>query len=558
MLTKTFKIEKLFKLFFLKKFSDAQKPSPFSEDYLRNILRTAEGERYEESKNKSTNETEKTEIKIKSKPLKNQSIIVNHKVKFIGPTEDGIVETSFGNLKIPAHYFKKMNGKISNIYYLENDTKANFIRKVYKEDRNALFIFRPRTNYHNIRNLIESFSKRIAEFYFPEENIRKNIEVEKLTKKEAAEIYNGTIRKLIDMRGFLNRICVIVNNDFSLRNDETPDIQDALKRYINTFGIISESELESSSVFKYDMIIPLTAVMKAHSVKNIEEVGIQIDYLYNVFDSDLKDHKKELFNPRIFKNEQHLNPDKAFSADFMESSEVKKKEHENIVSKNRLFPLIGTFPPTNRVLYKFIFNKMKDKVTFLKLKRHVLDIGVGTGILPIIFRTSVQSTKQQFYGIDKHPAAIECAKRNCTLQNIDLKTALVDISQIKFESPVKFGENFPEKFDFIICNPPWLTARTVDLYDTGNYDPKEEFLQSLFRTIPLILEQTGVFWLVYSDISEIFGLQEKGRIYQLCQKNGLFVKVESICNADLVEKTIKTEIDVIKRKSKYIVYEITL
>lgn len=559
------------------KFSSPNSTSPIAEEYLRKVLRKTEKEKYDEWFDLNTAQETTTEVIQNSiiNPEKN-TIIVSHPVKYVGDAKEGLLDTPYGNLLIPKFYLEKLNNKVSTVYHLENDTKANFIRKVYKEDRNALLLFGPRTHYHNIRNLLESFSRKIAEFYFSPKQLSKNLEITRKTPEEAAKIYHSTVRKTLEMRSFLNRVCVVLNRDFTLRNEFSPDLQLALPRYLKEFGMFDEADFDKDSFYRHDFLVPLSVLLKVHSLKNLEENGVAIDFLFDIFDSDVKSHKKELFNPKIFRNEFHLNPEQVFKDDFMENSEVKKIEHQNLVSKNRLFPAIGTFPPTNRVLLKFLFNKMKDKANFLKFKKNVLDIGVGTGILPIIFRLAVQSTKQTFYAIDKNLSAVECAKRNCLLHNIFLNAQVVDIVEVAslgnsgnkkeksvgeengLEIGATLANEFPEKFDFIICNPPWITAKPIDDYDTGNYDQQERMLKAVFGLLPRILDRSaGVFWLVYSDLSELLGLQEKNRVEELCLQFGLIVKTKSVCSADLIEKKVRTDVDLVKQKSKYFVYEIT-
>ena len=80
-------------------------------------------------------------------------------------------------------------------------------------------------------------------------------------------------------------------------------------------------------------------------------------------------------------------------------------------------------------------------------------------------------------------------------------------------------------FDVIIANPPWMIASPIpESIDSGNYDQNEVVLQKIFEFVENKLEPTnGVFYLVYSDLSQILGLQEAGRIEKLANQVGLFV-----------------------------------
>lgn len=113
---------------------------------------------------------------------------------------------------------------MNTMIYLKSNTKTNYIRKVYKEDRNSVIFFPPNMDYFTSRNLFDSFSKRIAEFYFAEDKLLNlgGFDINKSDKNK--EVYNQTIRQIIEYRSFLNRFFVIVNPDFTVRNENVPDI----------------------------------------------------------------------------------------------------------------------------------------------------------------------------------------------------------------------------------------------------------------------------------------------------------------------------------------------
>ena len=72
---------------------------------------------------------------------------------------------------------------------------------------------------------------------------------------------------------------------------------------------------------------------------------------------------------------------------------------------------------------------------------------------------------------------------------------------------------FDEKFDLIICNPPWLpesfvsgsAASKFDL-DLGVFDPNEQFLKSMMNFAKFHLdEQKGELLVIYSDFASNLG-----------------------------------------------------
>lgn len=298
-------------------------------------------------------------------------------------------------------------------------------------------------------------------------------------------------------------------------------------------------------------------VLKAHSAKNLEENGVAIDYLFNVFDTGKANAKTELFNTKIFKQKYKINPENIFKETAVEDEDRSVPTHDNIVSKTRVFPLINVFPPTNRILYKHVFNKLQEKQSALKNKKNVLDVGCGSGILPILFRKAVMNAKTNFFGLDKSNEALECTKLNANLFGISVDTQQLDIGS-SLDKTRKLFPNGPDSFDFIISNPPWMVARPIEEFDSGNYDPEETFLKSLFELVSAYMEKDrGSFWLIYSDISEILGLQKKNRIQELANAHSLVVKSVFTCPAEEVHKAPRTNLDVIKRQTKYMVYELT-
>ncbi len=279
--------------------------------------------------------------------------------------------------------------------------------------------------------------------------------------------------------------------------------------------------------------------------------------MFNVFDSGKVNHKTELFNTKIFKQPYKINPQNIFKESAVDDEEQTGPSHDNLISKTRVFPLINVFPPTNKILYKFIFNKLQEKQSAFRSKKNVLDVGCGTGILPIMFRKAVMSAKTNFFGLDRLPEALECTKLNSNLFEIPVNTKLLNITT-GLDKTRKLFAHGPDTFDFIISNPPWMVAKPIEEFDSGNYDQDEKFLKSLFGLVTAYMEKDrGSFWLIYSDISEILGLQKKNRIQELANEHSLVIKNVFTCPAEEVHKTPRTNLDVIKRQTKYLIYEFT-
>lgn len=87
------------------------------------------------------------------------------------------------------------------------------------------------------------------------------------------------------------------------------------------------------------------------------------------------------------------------------------------------------------------------KVT--KVTQKILDIGTGTGIIPIVMHAIYQ--KGTYIGIDIQEDMIEMAKRSVTLNQIDKDVSMKVIDVKACRDYFKAGT-----FDLITCNPPYM------------------------------------------------------------------------------------------------------
>lgn len=87
------------------------------------------------------------------------------------------------------------------------------------------------------------------------------------------------------------------------------------------------------------------------------------------------------------------------------------------------------------------------KVTSAKKK--MLDIGTGTGIIPIVMHAIYQ--KGQYIGIDIQESMVEMASRSVKLNEIDDDVKMMTVDIKDYKNYFKSGE-----FDIITCNPPYM------------------------------------------------------------------------------------------------------
>ncbi|KRX10569.1 hypothetical protein PPERSA_05389 [Pseudocohnilembus persalinus] len=314
----------------------------------------------------------------------------------------------------------------------------------------------------------------------------------------------------------LDRICVLVNYDGSLRlKGGCPDVS-LMKKFCNSFY------KPTTQVIKHDFLIPFNSFLGINSADQYEKTGVQIQALNN----------------------------------------------------KKIFPLYGVWPPTQQHYYKLLEDFIASSRNLLATPRNIIDIGCGTGVLGLIFNQ--KSDNSLVYALDKNEDAVKCSRLNSQIIDVAERynaQCFDFVSNSLEEQSKQFDQwHFPQKYDIIVSNPPWINAQPLSSQhslDNGVYDYKEQFLINLFEfskqrlnVIPKKSKQ-GRLLLLYSDLGEIMGLQEENRIQKLCSQYNLYInnQFETPLISDLEKnRKIQQKIDPLlsfKIRSKAILYEIT-
>ena len=114
-----------------------------------------------------------------------------------------------------------------------------------------------------------------------------------------------------------------------------------------------------------------------------------------------------------------------------------------------------------------IENVLKNIPVNKEMSLNILDACCGSGCLGITLTNELvkQNIKSTLTLIDRSTSAMQIAKLNCEKHNIRAKYIIADVLSYGF------GE---EKYDIIICNPPYIETNEIDNLDkqVKDYEPR--------------------------------------------------------------------------------------
>lgn len=158
----------------------------------------------------------------------------------------------------------------------------------------------------------------------------------------------------------------------------------------------------------------------------------------------------------------------------------------------------------NRNNYKIIQNKNNfcfgmDAVllsSFAKVKENerVLDLGTGTGIIPILLEAKTKG--KHFTGLEIQEYSVSMAKRSVLLNKLESKIKII-LGDIKEASHI-LG---PGSFDVVTCNPPYMN----DMHGLKNHHESKAVarheilcsLEDVVKQTSKVLRTAGRFYMVH-------------------------------------------------------------
>jgi release factor glutamine methyltransferase len=179
--------------------------------------------------------------------------------------------------------------------------------------------------------------------------------------------------------------------------------------------------------------------------------------------------------------------------------------------------------PETEELVEWALSSWQSSVDSWQQPHHILDIGTGSGCIAITLKKNIPSA--QVSAIDISPEALQTAKENAELNEVEINFIKADILSLKSEtehpkrrSPLEHNKKIidREKFEIIISNPPYVTLHDKTQMHTNVTDfephtalfvPENDplvFYKAIANFAATHLQKNG---LLFFEINESYGKQ---------------------------------------------------
>ncbi|MDD6209066.1 MAG: peptide chain release factor N(5)-glutamine methyltransferase [Bacteroidales bacterium] len=176
-------------------------------------------------------------------------------------------------------------------------------------------------------------------------------------------------------------------------------------------------------------------------------------------------------------------------------------------------------PETEELVEKILSDQKNKKIK-------ILDIGTGSGCIAITLKKYLRNA--EVYAIDISEKAIEIAKLNATHNYIEVSFFQHDIFR-----PLSQIPDFPETFDLIVSNPPYVMEAEKEIMQNNvlNFEP---------HTALFVPDKTPL--LFYRRIAEV-------AMSYLCKNGSLYLEINALLGQEtsrLIEEYGFKDIEIIK------------
>ena len=191
--------------------------------------------------------------------------------------------------------------------------------------------------------------------------------------------------------------------------------------------------------------------------------------------------------------------------------EWRKKGIEIPALGARIHPHYGVFAPIRSEYVGLVAEAPLPKL--VTTQSVAFDIGTGTGVLAaVLARRGIQ----RIVATDQDLRALECARENLTRLGLANQIDLVQANL------------FPEgQAPLIVCNPPWIPARSSSPLENAIFDPESRMLRGFLQGLRTHLAPGGEGWLILSDFAEHLALRTRAELLAAIDAAGLKVLSKS-------------------------------
>ena len=164
-----------------------------------------------------------------------------------------------------------------------------------------------------------------------------------------------------------------------------------------------------------------------------------------------------------------------------------------------------------------------------KKETTILDIGTGSGCIAISLAKKLNNAVVS--AIDISNKAIEVAKKNALVNNVNVEYSSVDV--LNFEDKLVLQDKWKSKFDIIVSNPPYVRMQEKKLMQLNVIDHEPDIALFVEDDDPLLfyrkisqlskqyLRQNGT---LYLEINEYLGLEMEKMLNKAGFKNVVLKK----------------------------------
>lgn len=190
---------------------------------------------------------------------------------------------------------------------------------------------------------------------------------------------------------------------------------------------------------------------------------------------------------------------------------------------NKIYPSYGVFSPIRGEYLNLV-----DTAPLPVPCNLAFDVGTGTGVLAAIL---ANRGIKKVIATDNSQRALDCAQKN--IDRLEMKNTVTIINADLYPSE-EYG-----KADLIVCNPPWLPARSSSTLESAVYDENSKMLKGYLNGLKAHLNDAGEGWLILSDFAEHLGLRTREELQSWIDAAGLKV-IDKIDTKATHQKTLDT------------------